>query len=415
MNRIKKTVFHKISRVTALLLCLGLTSFCPAAVLPASAQDPPMSDISGTPFYSAVTQLAGAEIINGYPDGSFRPYNHLSRGEAAALIYRAYGDPDLALCSSWYFHDIPSLLWSSPYIDYCSAAGIVNGYPDGSFRPEAQVTYNEIITMIVRARGLDSASFSWPDSYIGAARSDGMLDSLDAVSLPSDGDRAANRGNTAVLIASGSQYNEHSAGMPAEDHLADPDMNGICFGLITSAGNSYDRLGYSCGKARFLMGGTCYDVLTKRSSSGLFQGYNPAHGLMRLLIENGRAVTAERITAAWGGSSSAGLLTPAASNSEMTEFCRVTGVAGSSVSYQAAPSQNGSIEMDSRAVYYEIGLKNGKLSASRITLPDVIEGDMTAIYSVAGKGQADVLITVHPAYASDVLHASENINVMYMG
>ena len=415
MNTIKKVFFHTFAGVTALLLCLILTALSPAAFFSASAQSVPMSDISGTPFYGAVTQLAEAEIINGYPDGSFRPYNCLSRGEAAALIYRAYGNPDLALYSSYYFHDIPSALWSFPYIDYCSAAGIVNGYPDGSFRAEAQVTYNEIITMIVRARGLDTGSLSWPDGYIEAARSDGMLNSLDAVSLPSDGDRAANRGNTAILIASGSQYNEHSAGLPAEDRLADPDMNGICFGLITSSGNSYDKLGYSCEKARFLMGGTSYDVLTKPFSSGLFAGYNPAHGLIRLQIENGRVVRADRITAAWGGSSSTGLLTPAASNSEMTEFCRVTETAGSSISYQASPSQSGTIEMDSRAVCYEIGLKNGKLSASRITLPEVREGDMTAIYSVAGKGQADVLITVHPANASDVLHASEDQNVMYMG
>ncbi len=410
MNTVKKIS----SKAAALLLCLMLTAGSPAWLLPASAQDTQMTDIIGTPFQSAVSQLVEAGIVNGYPDGSFRPYNNLSRGEAAALIYRAFGDPDLALYSNCYFHDTSSKLWSAPYIYYCAGAGIVNGYPDGSFRPEAQVTYNEIITMIVRARGLGSGDLAWPDGYIRSARSDGMLDSLYAVSLPSDGDRAANRGNTAILIAGGSEYNKTSAGMPAEDYLADPDMSGICYGLMTSTGTIFDRLGYSCGKGRFLMGRTSYDVLTSTSAPGLFSGYNPAHGLLRLQIEKGRVTSVEKITSS-SGPSSPGLLTPAAPDSSLTEFCRITDVTGSSVSYIASSSQSGTIEMDSRAVFYEIGLENGRLRASRISLQDISAGDMGAIYSVAGKGNADVMIAVHPAFASDVLHASGDKNIMYMG
>jgi hypothetical protein len=100
-----------------------------------------------------VRGLLALRIIDGYPDGTYRPNRFLTRAESAKMIVLALG-----LTASPYvggFSD-PMPQWATEYIGPAVAAGIVVGYPDGTFRPAGFITRAEMVTMVVRA---------WPQEY----------------------------------------------------------------------------------------------------------------------------------------------------------------------------------------------------------------------------------------------------------
>ena len=408
-----KSSSHFPVKLTALFLFLFpvLLSFSSAS----GAENSDFRDINGTPFFEAVVSLNEAGIIQGYPDGTFRPYQHLSRAEATTMICRAYGSSRLALANPYYFKDVATDMWAVSFINYCAGAGILNGYPDGTFRPDAEITYNEVIAMMVRARGLDSEDLAWPDGYLRAAGEDGMLKDLYDISLPSDGNSPANRGNTASLIASGSSYNTAALENPTVDLLADPDMSMLCCGLMTRSESGTDKLGNHCGWGRFLMGSTTYDLLSSNDDPGLFSGYNPAYGLLRVSIENGRAVSVNRITGSREQNQSCGLLTPASPDSNLTGFCRVVASDTETLSWRTTSDQYGIITLNTDTVCYEIGLKGGNVAASQISVSEISENDMAAVFSVSDGTDADIVLCVHPEFIPDILHASDTPDIMYMG
>lgn len=83
-----------------------------------------------------------------YPDGSFRPYNPLTRAEAAALIATFFAKK--VTDSNVYFEDIQDH-WAKEAVLTLVAERILSGYPDGKFRPDATITRAEIATMLNRA------------------------------------------------------------------------------------------------------------------------------------------------------------------------------------------------------------------------------------------------------------------------
>lgn len=89
-------------------------------------------------------------LIKGYPDGTFRPDRNLTRAEAAVLLVSALKlDSTDAKRSG--FTDVKSDAWYASYVDAAKQAGVIDGYLDGTFAPDAQITRAEITAMIVRA------------------------------------------------------------------------------------------------------------------------------------------------------------------------------------------------------------------------------------------------------------------------
>jgi len=76
-----------------------------------------------------------------------------------------------------YFSDLPETHWAKPYIDPLSTLEIINGYPDGTFKPLANVKINEFITMTVKALGyrFESMSSDWAKPYIDKAIELGLI------------------------------------------------------------------------------------------------------------------------------------------------------------------------------------------------------------------------------------------------
>lgn len=132
----------------------GLAIFLSLFLLssPAYSQDS-FKDLPGDHWaYTEIQSLAQEKIISGYPDGTFRPEAYITRAEFAKLM--VLGKQGLALASPPHptFPDVPQKHWAYRFIETCVAQGWMQGYPDGSFRPDRPVTKAEALKVIVKAK-----------------------------------------------------------------------------------------------------------------------------------------------------------------------------------------------------------------------------------------------------------------------
>ena len=104
------------------------------------------SDVSAGRWYNnAVSTMTRAGIVNGYPDGTFRPNAPITRAEMAKIIALfAKLEP-----SAERFPDTAGH-WAEPYIRLAAGSGWIEGYPDSTFRPDRAITRAETVTMIDR-------------------------------------------------------------------------------------------------------------------------------------------------------------------------------------------------------------------------------------------------------------------------
>lgn len=100
---------------------------------------------AGDWFNNAISTLSNAGIVTGYNDGTFRPNQPITRGEMAKII------ANFANLSKGgkTFSDL-SGHWSKTYVELAAGNGWIAGYPDGSFRPDQKITRAETVTMINR-------------------------------------------------------------------------------------------------------------------------------------------------------------------------------------------------------------------------------------------------------------------------
>jgi len=85
-------------------------------------------------------------MISGYPDGTFKPDNLVTRAEISTMISRARDWSFTDVSSD--FPDVPPTHWSYPYVMAVKEKGVVGGYPDGTFKPDNQATRAENSVMI---------------------------------------------------------------------------------------------------------------------------------------------------------------------------------------------------------------------------------------------------------------------------
>lgn len=108
----------------------------------------PYPDVPTDMWYSnAVSTLSAMGIITGYPDGTFRPNSDISRAEFSAIAARF---DETAQATGVPFTDLQGC-WATEEIAQAYANGWVNGYPDGTFRPQENITRAAAITIINRA------------------------------------------------------------------------------------------------------------------------------------------------------------------------------------------------------------------------------------------------------------------------
>lgn len=104
---------------------------------------------SGSWYNTYVATLNNAGVITDSSNGYFRPNEAITRAELAAMLAKFSETTGAAN----YFNDVSARYWAANAIAICAKLGWINGYPDGSFRPDRNVTRAELMAMINRATG----------------------------------------------------------------------------------------------------------------------------------------------------------------------------------------------------------------------------------------------------------------------
>ena len=99
-------------------------------------------------FNNAVSTLTNAGILNGYPDGNFAPNGNITRAEFAAMAVRFFTDEEEDAKGDS-FPDIADH-WANYEINLAYAKDIIEGYPDGTFKPDQEITRAEAVTIVNR-------------------------------------------------------------------------------------------------------------------------------------------------------------------------------------------------------------------------------------------------------------------------
>lgn len=127
--------------------------------------------------YTAIKVLTDKEVINGFEDYTFRPEEKVTRGQAAAILNRVLGlKPEIMS----HFTDVPKTNRFAADIAAIREAGIINGFEDKTFRPDAEMTRNEMASIIQRAFDLKvsqtaAASVGYTDISAGHWAYEGIV------------------------------------------------------------------------------------------------------------------------------------------------------------------------------------------------------------------------------------------------
>ncbi len=165
---------------------------------PAFAAAP--TDVVGTPYEESVGKLSALGVLAGYPDGTYKPDQNITRAEFAKIATYILGLQSAADLSKGQtnFKDVNASHWASGYVNMAAEKGMIKGYPDGTFKPENNVTYAEAITILVRALGMGpvvEGKGTWPANYLSKASEAGITSDVATIA----GNDKAIRGTIAQL------------------------------------------------------------------------------------------------------------------------------------------------------------------------------------------------------------------------
>ena len=169
----KKRICMALAAALSLSLAVSATAL---AAIP--------SDIGGHWAQGTIIQWTTNGYISGYPDGTFKPDNSITRAEFVVMVNKAMGYNKRG---NAYFSDVSAAHWAYAEIMKGVEAGYITGNGDGTFRPDAPVTRQEAAVMISKILGLDqdyasAAKYvdyryipSWAAGYVGAVSKAGIM------------------------------------------------------------------------------------------------------------------------------------------------------------------------------------------------------------------------------------------------
>ena len=128
----------------------------------AQVVEPAFPDVpTDSKYYTAIEYFRSREIIQGYTDGTFRPDQLANRAEALKIILLSSGmEVDINDLGEDVFPDVTSEDWYYPYIKKALSLEIIEGYEDGYFRPVQNQNIAETLKIIILTNGV---SVSDPD------------------------------------------------------------------------------------------------------------------------------------------------------------------------------------------------------------------------------------------------------------
>lgn len=178
----------------ALLLVTVTTAYADTTTYP--------SDVVNTPLMTSVKFLIDKKVLSGYPDGTFKPDNSITRAEIAVAVAKMTNRASNldAMAEKNTFSDLSGYDWAKGHINALVDAGIIKGKSSTTYAPGSNISYAELVTILVRtnagaASELD-AQGNWPNNYIQYVQLYNMLGDVTV----DDWNAPATRGNTAKLM-----------------------------------------------------------------------------------------------------------------------------------------------------------------------------------------------------------------------
>ncbi len=131
---------------------LSSTLVVSMAAMPAFAQSR-FSDVTDRYWASPYVQsLTGANVISGFPDGTFQPDAQMTRAQFASILSGGFSQPSVRQPIT--FTDVPANHWAAGAIASAYSQGFLRGYPDGSFGPEKPITRLEVLLALSNGLGV---------------------------------------------------------------------------------------------------------------------------------------------------------------------------------------------------------------------------------------------------------------------
>lgn len=144
------------------------------------------SDVSTSHlYYDAIAYVETYGIVEGYEDGTYRPENEINRAEFTKILIEAKF-PGQATAGDDCFTDVPTNTWYSKYVCFAKDQGIISGYDDGSFKPAQSINLAEAlkITLETYFDDIPESGSVWYEKYWDYADSLGLI--LDEWESPSE-------------------------------------------------------------------------------------------------------------------------------------------------------------------------------------------------------------------------------------
>lgn len=146
----------------------------------------------------AGNQLSVLGILKGYSDGSLKLDNNILRSEVATLTVRILGyENTIVVGNEKKFTDVSSKHWAYNNIQNAYKLNLIQGYPTGEFKPQNNITYAEVVAIMVNALGKGKdLQGKWPDNYLNKGKELGLIPKNSTVNP----DKVVTRGEMAVIV-----------------------------------------------------------------------------------------------------------------------------------------------------------------------------------------------------------------------
>lgn len=152
-----------------LLLGLLTSTLTTPAAMAASKEYPDVTE--GSQYYKAISVFTADEILEGYPDGTFKPEQPINRAEALKVILKAFNKDDSELPTE-NFSDVDPIDWFYKFVIQGVKHNIIQGYEDGTFKPGNQVLFSESLKMAMQAKGIDMEPIIYSEFHPSVSSTD---------------------------------------------------------------------------------------------------------------------------------------------------------------------------------------------------------------------------------------------------
>ena len=159
-------------------------------------------DTRGTKYEGVVERMYKLKIVNGMTETTYAPNKSVTRAELAKMLTKMRNIDDYAPSVEYkkIYSDVKESDWFYPYVAIVDDLGLINGYEDGTFRPNQEVTYGELIVLLLRNLGYDNITEDNPEgwyyNYIAKMRELELNDNIGEVEY----NKPAKRGDVAMFI-----------------------------------------------------------------------------------------------------------------------------------------------------------------------------------------------------------------------